>query len=153
MSGPTTTHDFRGRSVIVTGSGRGVGLEIARLFAVAGADTFLVDVDRDVVEAAAADVGGHALTASVADTTDVNETVATAVEQTGRVDVLVNNAGVLRDKVLWKLTDEDWASVLDVRQRHENSAASVSPSTRSLPTPRRGWSPRSRATSTTRSRR
>lgn len=106
--------DFSGRSVIVTGAGRGIGLELARVFAASGATTYLVDVEQEVVEAAAAEVGGIGLQADVASTEDVERVVATVVEQTGRVDILVNNAGVLRDKVIWKLTDEDWDSVLAV---------------------------------------
>ena len=106
--------DFSGRSVIVTGAGRGIGLELARVFATAGAKTYLVDVEQDVVEAAAAEVGGIGVQANVASTEDVERVVATVVEQTGRVDVLVNNAGILRDKVIWKLSDEDWDAVLAV---------------------------------------
>jgi len=52
--------------------------------------------------------------ADVSRTEDVERVVAAAVGRTGRVDVLVNNAGILRDKVLWKLTDEDWDAVLGV---------------------------------------
>ncbi len=106
--------DFTGHSVIVTGAGRGIGLELARVFATAGARTYLVDIDQGVVEDAAAEVGGVGLQANVARTDDVERVVATVVEQTGRVDVLVNNAGILRDKVVWKLSDEDWEAVLAV---------------------------------------
>jgi 3-oxoacyl-[acyl-carrier protein] reductase len=106
--------DFRDRSVIVTGAGRGIGLELARLFATSGAKTYLVDVDEDVVRAAAEDVGGRGLAADVAATADVERVVADVLAETGRVDVLVNNAGILRDKVLWKLDDDDWDRVLGV---------------------------------------
>lgn len=106
--------DFTGRSVIVTGAGRGIGLELARVFANSGATTYLVDVEQNVVETAAAEVGGIGLAADVSSTADVERVVASVVEQTGRVDVLVNNAGILRDKVIWKLSDEDWDAVLAV---------------------------------------
>jgi 3-oxoacyl-[acyl-carrier protein] reductase len=106
--------DFSEQSVIVTGAGRGIGLEIGRQFATLGANVFLVDVDADVVGQAAADTSAQGLTADVANTEDVERVVSTVVEKTGRVDVLVNNAGILRDKVLWKLTDEDWEAVLGV---------------------------------------
>jgi 3-oxoacyl-[acyl-carrier protein] reductase len=108
------TFDFKDRSVIVTGAGRGIGLELARLFAASGARTYLVDVDEDVVRTAAEDAGGHGLTADVASTADVERVVSAVHAQTGRVDILVNNAGILRDKVLWKLEDEDWDAVLGV---------------------------------------
>lgn len=106
--------DFHGRSVIVTGAGRGIGREIARVFASSGATAFLIDLDRDIVEQAAAEVGGVGLQADVSSTADVERVVATVIEQTGRVDVLVNNAGILRDRVVWKLSDSDWDDVLSV---------------------------------------
>jgi 3-oxoacyl-[acyl-carrier protein] reductase len=110
----TIDYDFSGRSVIVTGAGRGIGLEIARHLQRAGATTYLVDVDAEVVAAAAEDSGGRAAVADVGSTADVERVVAQVLDETGRVDVLVNNAGILRDKVLWKLTDDDWDAVLAV---------------------------------------
>jgi 3-oxoacyl-[acyl-carrier protein] reductase len=107
-------YDFTGRSVIVTGAARGIGLELGRFFAAAGATTYLVDRDSAEVDAAAKSVGGHAAVADVSSTPDVEAVVARVVAETGRVDVLVNNAGLLRDTVVWKLTDEDWDAVLGV---------------------------------------
>jgi 3-oxoacyl-[acyl-carrier protein] reductase len=108
--------DFAGRSVIVTGAARGIGLELARAFVAAGASTTLVDGDEAAVVAAADELGEQA-TAAVVDVTStagVEAAVSDVIARRGRVDVLVNNAGILRDAVLWKLTDEDWSSVLDV---------------------------------------
>jgi 3-oxoacyl-[acyl-carrier protein] reductase len=110
----TITYDFSGRTAIVTGGGRGIGLEIARTFHEAGATTYVVDVDATVAEAAAGETGARWAAADVADTEQVEALVARAVADTGRIDVLVNNAGILRDKVLWRLTDEDWEAVLGV---------------------------------------
>lgn len=108
----TTTYDFTGHSVIVTGAARGIGLEVARLFAASGADTFLVDFDAEELARAAESVSAVGLQADVTSTQDVERVVAEVVATTGRVDVLVNNAGILIDKVVWKLTDEDWDRVL-----------------------------------------
>ena len=106
--------DFSGRTVLVTGAARGIGLELARSFAAAGADVVMVDFDAEELDKAASDVGARGVVADVAGTEDVERVVAAAVAETGRVDVLVNNAGILRDKVLWKLTDDDWEQVLAV---------------------------------------
>lgn len=111
----TVRFDFRGRTVIVTGAGRGIGFELARAFGVAGATVGLLDVDNESVERAAAEVdGGLPLVASVADGASVVSAFATLVEATGRLDVLVNNAGILRDRMMWKLMDEDWSAVIAV---------------------------------------
>jgi 3-oxoacyl-[acyl-carrier protein] reductase len=80
----------------------------------AGATVFVVDVQEDVLRAAAADIGAIPCPADVTDTKQVEQVVGIAVEHTGRIDVLFNNAGLLRDKVLWKLDDEDWERVVDV---------------------------------------
>lgn len=108
------TYNFSGQTVIVTGAARGIGLELGRSFAAAGADVVLVDFDETELKAAAAQIGAHGEQADVSVTADVERVVAATVERTGRIDVLVNNAGILRDKVVWKLTDEDWDAVLAV---------------------------------------
>lgn len=108
------THDFTGRTVIVTGGARGIGLELGRFFAAAGAMTFLLDKDEDEVTSAAAAIGVRGIAANVASTESVEGAVAQVVTESGGVDVLVNNAGILRDKMLWKLDDPDWDAVLAV---------------------------------------
>lgn len=107
-------YNFEGRTVIVTGAARGIGLEVARLFQESGGEVFLVDFDADELGKAAAEIGARGLVADVSLTEDVEAVVARAVEETGRVDVVVNNAGILRDTVLWKLTDDDWDQVLTI---------------------------------------
>ncbi|ABL81368.1 MULTISPECIES: 3-oxoacyl-ACP reductase family protein [unclassified Nocardioides] len=108
------TFDFSGRTVLVTGAARGIGLELARRFQVSGASTYLLDADSDAVREAASDLGARGLAVDVSDTDQVESAVRNAHDETGRVDVVVNNAGILRDKMLWKLTDDDWDRVLAI---------------------------------------
>jgi NAD(P)-dependent dehydrogenase (short-subunit alcohol dehydrogenase family) len=111
-----------GKVAIVTGSGRGLGLAYSRALAAAGASVVVNDVDRQAVEAAVESVesaGGRAfgVAGAVGDAATAEELVSAAVEHFGRLDVLVTNAGILRDKVLWKMTDEDFDDVVRVHLR------------------------------------
>ncbi|MDD9376299.1 SDR family NAD(P)-dependent oxidoreductase [Streptomyces sp. ZAF1911] len=114
--------DLHGKVAVVTGSGRGLGLGYARALAAAGAAVVVNDVDQDAVDAAVATItaaGGRAagVVAAVGDSAAAEELVAAAVREFGRLDVLVTNAGILRDRVLWKMTDEDFDDVVRVHLR------------------------------------
>jgi 3-oxoacyl-[acyl-carrier protein] reductase len=106
--------DFTGRTVVVTGSARGVGRAIAARFWHAGATVYLVDVDAEPVESTAREIGAISLVADVSDTAQVAGAVERVIAETGRIDVLVNNAGILRDGVVWKLSDDDYEAVMAV---------------------------------------
>ncbi|MGH3261813.1 MAG: SDR family NAD(P)-dependent oxidoreductase [Trebonia sp.] len=108
------TFDFTGRTVLVTGAARGVGRAVGEHFHAAGATVYLVDNDAEAVKSAAAETGTTGLVADVSRTDQVADVVARVIGDTGRIDVLVNNAGILRDGVVWKLTDEAYDEVMGV---------------------------------------
>lgn len=108
----TASFDYSGRTVLITGAARGIGLELGRSFCAWGADVVLVDRDENELTAASAAIGATGLLADVGISADVGQVVAIAAERTGRVDLLVNNAGILRDAVVWRMTDEEWDAVL-----------------------------------------
>ncbi|WP_216901063.1 SDR family oxidoreductase [Nocardia alni] len=114
--------DLTGNVAIVTGSGQGLGLAYAKALAAAGAAVVVNDVVADNAEKAAADIaeaGGRAIAVPVAvGTADAAQTlVSRAVEEFGRLDTVVTNAGILRDKVLWNMADEDFDAVIHVHLR------------------------------------
>jgi 3-oxoacyl-[acyl-carrier protein] reductase len=111
-----------GRVAFVTGAGRGIGAATALRLAEDGASIVLADIDTEGCQQVAAELeskGAKALAVScnVANTDAVAAAVQQAVERFGRLDILVNNAGVLRDNLLFKMTDEDWETVMNVHLR------------------------------------
>jgi 3-oxoacyl-[acyl-carrier protein] reductase len=110
---------FEGRVSIVTGASQGIGEAIARELAAEGAAVVLVDVQPEKLEAVArsiADAGGKAEAhqADVADTAAVERVVGAVASAHGRIDHLVNNAGITRDGLLMRMREEDWDVVLRV---------------------------------------
>ncbi len=107
---------FEGRVALVTGAARGIGRATAERFAAEGARVALVDVDGAGAERAAEAIGRGAigLAMNVADDASVKRGVAEVLERAGRIDVLINNAGITRDATLQKTGDEAWAAVLAV---------------------------------------
>ncbi|MFL2000572.1 SDR family NAD(P)-dependent oxidoreductase [Microbacterium sp. A1-JK] len=111
-----------GKVAIVTGSGRGLGLAYAQELARQGASVVINDVDAATAAEAVASIeaaGGKAVAvvAPVGSTETAQLLVSTAVDTYGRLDILVTNAGVLRDTVLWKMSDDDFDTVIGVHLR------------------------------------
>jgi 3-oxoacyl-[acyl-carrier protein] reductase len=114
--------DYRlltGKSAIVTGSGRGIGKSIARIFADHGASVVINDIDEDVATATAkeiTDAGGKAVVCagSVTDVAFPDRLVKTCAESFGGIDIIVNNAGYTWDAVIQNMTDEQWYAIIDV---------------------------------------
>ena len=110
---------FRERAVLVTGAARGIGRATAEHFAAAGAFVALVDLDGTEVEAAAKVICGHGrraipLAADVADAVAVRRAVADCVAAFGRLDVLVNNAGIHFARGITEYTDDEIDRLLSV---------------------------------------
>jgi NAD(P)-dependent dehydrogenase (short-subunit alcohol dehydrogenase family) len=107
---------FEGRAVIVTGGAKGIGRATAEQFAMAGAMVAVVDRDRETAESVAGTIGarGVALAADVADPRAVDRAVAAAVDAFGRIDVLVNNAGIHFARAIDEYTTEEIDLILSV---------------------------------------
>ncbi|HEV2104306.1 MAG TPA: 3-oxoacyl-ACP reductase FabG [Candidatus Eisenbacteria bacterium] len=110
--------ELAGQVAFVTGGATGIGLAIARLLAARGATVALFNRNRERAAAAVAAIAGaggaaHAFAADVADSASVEQAFGAAASQFGRVDVLVNNAGLTRDGLFVRMSDAQWAEVLD----------------------------------------
>lgn len=108
--------DLTGKAALVTGASGGIGAEIARALHKAGATVGLSGTRVEPLEALAAELGGraHVLPCNLSVAEEVEGLVKRAAEVMGSVDILVNNAGITRDGLVMRMSDEDWASVLDV---------------------------------------
>jgi NAD(P)-dependent dehydrogenase (short-subunit alcohol dehydrogenase family) len=113
--------DLAGRVAVVTGAGAGLGRAEALALAAAGADVVVNDLRPDagavVDEIVAAGAKAVLVVGDIGESRVAAELVRTAVDSFGRLDIVVNNAGVLRDRMLFSLSDEDWDLVVRVHLR------------------------------------
>jgi len=119
-----------GRTAIITGAGGGLGRAYALALAAEGASVVVNDIRRDAAEAVAAEVraaGGRALAddGDITTLAGAEAIVAAAVAAFGDVQVVINNAGVLRDRMFLSLTEDDWDTVMRVHLRGHFCLANV----------------------------
>ncbi|MBA4603402.1 SDR family NAD(P)-dependent oxidoreductase [Thermoactinomyces mirandus] len=110
---------LKDRAAIVTGSGRGIGAATARRLAEEGARITVTDINEEACEQTAAaicEAGGDAIAVpcDITNRQQVEEMVQKTADTFGQVHILVNNAGVIRDNLVHKMTDDDWDTVMNV---------------------------------------
>jgi NAD(P)-dependent dehydrogenase (short-subunit alcohol dehydrogenase family) len=105
---------LRGRLALVTGAGQGIGREIARAFAAAGARVIVADRNRDSDVTVADELGGFFVELDVTDSGAVRSAVDSLVADHGPIAILVNNAGIVRNTPAESTSDEDWRDVFRV---------------------------------------
>jgi 3-oxoacyl-[acyl-carrier protein] reductase len=104
---------FEKKTVLVTGGAKGIGAATAERFASEGATVVVADFDEAAAQETAQAIGGHAVRCDVTKREDVEAAVEAAISHGGSLDVLVTCAGIIRDNMLFKMSDEDWDAVID----------------------------------------
>jgi len=110
---------FDGKITLITGGAQGIGKRICERFLAEGSDIAICDVNKDIANKACKELSGNsgkfkAFYMNVADEASVNEGIKEVIDEFGRIDFLVNNAGITRDNLLMRMKKEDWDAVISV---------------------------------------
>jgi 3-oxoacyl-[acyl-carrier protein] reductase len=108
--------DFTNKVVIVTGSARGIGRTLAEEFARCGANVVITDLDQQACAQVAGEISPNALgvQANVTVAAEVDGLMQATLDRFGRIDIVVNNAGITRDTLMIRMDEKDWDMVLDI---------------------------------------
>ncbi|MFW6139139.1 MAG: 3-oxoacyl-[acyl-carrier-protein] reductase [Spirochaetota bacterium] len=111
--------DLTEKVCVVTGGARGIGREIASVFARNGADIAVCDINQEVLDQAVSDLKNYnthaeGYLADVSDYNDAEQMIKKAIDNFGRIDILVNNAGITRDNLLIRMSEEDFDKVISI---------------------------------------
>jgi 3-oxoacyl-[acyl-carrier protein] reductase len=112
-------YDFENMTVVITGSARGIGFAIAEAFAGQGAHPVIIDINQQVVDEAMQKLQdkGYSVSGYVGDVTNssqMDEVFSAIIEERGKIDCLINNAGITRDNLLLRMREEEWRMVLEI---------------------------------------
>lgn len=107
---------FEGKTAVITGSGRGIGLAIAQGLYQQGANVVISDLDQALVDEVAKKMGERAIgiACNVTKSDQVNQLLDGANQKFGAVDIVVNNAGITKDALMIRMDEKDWELVLDI---------------------------------------
>lgn len=108
-----------GHTAIITGGGRGIGKAISIALAKKGVNIVVVDVNQEIANETAHELEGYgvksiALKADVSNSKDVAAVFDSAIKEFGKIEILVNNAGITRDALLLRMKEEDWDQVINI---------------------------------------
>jgi 3-oxoacyl-[acyl-carrier protein] reductase len=104
---------FEGKTAVVTGGAKGIGAATAKRLAAEGATVIVADFDEEAAQTTAEEIGGHAVRCDVTKLEDVEAAIGAAHDHGGTVDILVTCAGIIRDNLLFKMSDDDWNAVIE----------------------------------------
>ncbi len=113
-------YDLKSRVAFITGAGRGIGASIAEMIAEAGADIAIVDMDLETATKTAKEISEKykvktmPIKCNVASLEEVQDSMKKVADELGKINILINNAGITRDKLVLRMSEDDWKSVIDV---------------------------------------